>query len=614
MQKQILLVMIAVMIATTGATASEFEFLGRANAAELRHAVVTKDAAGQKLLLLRPGDYGKRGYLLLVNLETGKTEQYFCPPELRQTSAFGGLLTPDGKYYFDLSGKFLMFDINTKKFTVLGSPDKGMAHLMDTALAPDGTIYFATFPKCMLTAWNPSTGKFRSYGQLDPTEKYPNLAVDRNGFVYAGIGTAHANIVALNPNSGKITQILPESLRKIGRGNVSTGVDGFVYGSFGDFRVKLLNGKIVTENVTIPPATNTTSFYYGDWKRDPRRYLCFPDGSEVRKLNFAEKTLDFKPAEGTARKIVIEFQAGGAFIPAIFQWKQKVYFFTSHPGTVVEYNPVTGKLRDFGSFPNSGNPVTHNGKLYTSEYPSGDLREFEIGADGKLQNQRILAKWHSHIHRGFGIQVAPDGKWLMVSGYPSYGRTGGGFGLHEFATGKNELITDWLFGHSCGAFRFLPSGDWIGGTSIATPGGGKQLATEAAAFRFDWVTRKLKLSVPIPGERSIVGAELWQGKLLLLGTSGQLYVLDPDTLKTFKTLNLSQFGAPPRLNSLLRSSDDRLFVLQTKNIGELAPDFSGISRNLPPAPLSMGGIIADGWLYFAGNVTDLMRWHIPENK
>ena len=70
---------------------------------------------------------------------------------------------------------------------------------------------------------------------MDPAEHYlSSLAVDRENYVYAGIGTARANLVVLNPATGEKIQLLPEALRKVGTGRVQKLADGTVYATYED--------------------------------------------------------------------------------------------------------------------------------------------------------------------------------------------------------------------------------------------------------------------------------------------------------------------------------------------------------------------------------------------
>jgi len=80
---------------------------------------------------------------------------------------------------------------------------------------------FAEGNKTTVTIWHTFTKDQEAYLQL--------LAVDKHNFVYCGIGTARANIVAVDPKTGRKTSLLPEELRKTGSATVLTGRDGYVY-------------------------------------------------------------------------------------------------------------------------------------------------------------------------------------------------------------------------------------------------------------------------------------------------------------------------------------------------------------------------------------------------
>ena len=228
------------------------------NSAELRSSVAFTDAKGHPFVLGTPLDMG-RPYLLVTDAITGKTQQYYMPEGVTG-AAFGSILTDDGKYVIGMSD-ILVFDVNTREYTSAG---KGDGDTLCAGLAPDGTVYLGSSPRSVMIAVDTASGTSRNLGRMDDREAYLNtIAVDRKGTVYCGIGTARANIVAYDPASGKRTQLLPEHLRGLGSGSVVEGEDGFVYASFGNYRIKCLGGKVVEENVSCPKRRLRKTLKYG---------------------------------------------------------------------------------------------------------------------------------------------------------------------------------------------------------------------------------------------------------------------------------------------------------------------------------------------------------------
>ena len=365
-------------VAPASLPSTGFETLGiPARSAEMRSSIAWQDEKGRHFFLIRPQDHGPRGYLLLTDLDSGKTEQYYNPKEVRQGDNFGSILTSKGVFLYDQGGgHVLKFDLRTRETVYLGRPDAGeVLHYMVYTEAPDGTVYLGGYPNSTITAWDPKTGKFRRYGKMDPKEKYLNLiATDKNGWVYCGIGSARANLVALDPKTGKVTQIIPEKMRGLGYGRAYSGQDGYAYLSFGKFSAKMLDGKIVAADVQVPAQRKILSAKYGG------RLWRFDDGSQVTGLNLYTKTIVYEDVNGRRRTIPFDFVSGGLHFTSMGQDGQgRIFASTSHPMHFTEYDTKENKLIDHGPHPvvSGGNfcNITYapDGTVYMCEYSGGRM-------------------------------------------------------------------------------------------------------------------------------------------------------------------------------------------------------------------------------------------------
>ena len=406
--------------ATAKLPSAGFEDLGiPAKSAEQRSSIAWLDEKGTHYLLIRPQDHGPRGYLLLTNLDTGKTEQYYNPPNVRQGDNFGSILTSKGVFLYDQGGgHVLKFDLRTRKTEYLGRPDAGKVHhYMVYYEAPDGTVYLGGYPQASITSWDPKTGKFRCYGRMDPKEQYLNLiATDKNGYVYCGIGSARANLVALDPKSGKVTQIIPEEMRGLGYGRAYSGADGYAYLAFGKFTAKLLDGKVVATNADIPEQRNVLSAKYGGrlWK--------FPDGTRVRGVDLYTKIITFEDKDGKRRSIPFDFVSGGLHFTSMGQDGQgRIFASTSHPMHFTEFNAKENKLIDHGPHPivSGGNfcNITYapDGTVYMCEYAGGRMWRYlpQEGYRAGARNTPSLGLSPQDLN---AIGKAEGGHFTMVGG------------------------------------------------------------------------------------------------------------------------------------------------------------------------------------------------------
>ncbi len=358
------------------ALAKEGKVLGLGVASsELRNCVPGMDAKGRPFIIASPLDAGGRCYLLYTEVDTGKTLQYYIPGNVGG-AIYGAALTDDGKFVFGISNRGVIFDVNTRKFTVVPNGVNG-AHLC-CAIAPNGKVYFGSSPSTTLAELDPATGKFRDLGSADPREHYLNLlAVDKNNYVYCGIGTARANIVAVNPVTGEKTQLMPEELRKTGSASVITGTDGYVYASFGNYSIKCLDGKIVEKNAYCPAPLRTKVLKYGTRLHD------FGNGMKLIKYDMVNRKITIADADGKRREIPVEYQSGGLDLTSLAEGPDgNLYVSSAHPNHLVRVDAATGKINDLGF-----NPIVSGGnfcdmyaakdKLYAGEYAGGRMWEYD---------------------------------------------------------------------------------------------------------------------------------------------------------------------------------------------------------------------------------------------
>ena len=341
--------------------------------AEVRNLIAWTDKNGRKMILCNPGDEGD-AYLMVTNLTTGKTEQHFMGKNTHG-DIFGGVLTDKGKFVYGIGGKIHIFDLYTRKVTVSGKCPR--SNLCATT-APDGKVYLGGYPESQFAVVDPETGKSSELGRMDPKEHYCSwLAVDKLGFVYAGIGTARANIIAYDPKTGKRTQLLPEKLRKLGTAHVVPGADGCVYAMFYSFSVKCLGGKIIETGVRFPRTDPVKSVKYQN------SLPAFDDGSSVARYDMDKREIEIREADGKPRIIKFDYVSGGLNLTSLAAGPDgKIYFSSSHPHHLGCLDPASGKITDLGFNPRVGggnfcNMAPFNGKLYAGEYAGGRMWEYD---------------------------------------------------------------------------------------------------------------------------------------------------------------------------------------------------------------------------------------------
>jgi hypothetical protein len=358
-----------------------FKILGvGASIAQVRNLVSTVDKKGHRLIVCDAQDSGIRGYLLVTDIDQNKTWQYFNPNRIRQRDSFGAVLASNGNFYYAQGNHVLGFDINSRKWKDLGTPDLGTNYYITFIEDYKGVIWGGGTPNTNLISYNPANGEFKNHGRMDPREKYLSwLACDRKGWIYVGIGTAKANIIAYNPETGEKRQLLPESDRKIGSVRVYNGIDGIAYGQYKGKFFKLDDGKAVLttqEHAALPQKNGALK--YGSRKTD------FPDGSKVTLYDLYSKTAEISiPNSLEKSKIIINYIPAGASLTSLGSGPDKtVYASSSHPMHFIKVNSNNGDIHDFGPIPIVGGGnfcaiTSSSKKVYACEYAGGRMWEYD---------------------------------------------------------------------------------------------------------------------------------------------------------------------------------------------------------------------------------------------
>lgn len=611
--RSLILLMILIAMASELAAQPGFKDHGiAAPATESRGMALIQDAAGHNLAIILTNDLSPRGFLLVVDLDQGKTEQIYYPEGVPNSPPFASLVSRNGRFYTGAGPTLLEFDPSTRQFLFHGVPNPQAGCFVGEAFAdgPDHFIYVGTYPDCRVYSFNTQSKEIQEIGQLDPQEKYLNyLAVDSAGWIYGGIGTARWNIVAIHPQTKERRQLLDEAERKTGTAYVYSGVDGKAYGRAGDLCFRLFEGKAERIKPEEMAARVPGPFGWGVASG------TLPD-KRVVKLNLPEKYITIsQPDTQETKKIVLSFESGGAMLTSLIAGPDgKIYGSSAHPMHFFVYDPQADKLTDLGPVRRVGGGnfcamAVQGPYIAAASYSLGIFHLFDTrkpfnGGFGEEPNPRELAEWPKEICRPRACLAHPNGEEIMMAGYAGYGLCGGGLGIYNLRTQQATLLTheQLIPNQSTIALAALPDGRIVGSTSIEAPGGGHPLAKEAVVYILDWATKKVVFQqAPYPGEANlpslIVGPDG-----LVYGVSGRskLYVLNPSRPEIVRTdVDLSAYGNIVRPGMIL-GPDKNIYAAFSRAIVRIQPG-SCTHEKIAEAPMgiSAGPAFFNGRLYFA---------------
>ena len=608
------LAVMGLIIVTWGAWAQDARFIDHgvgAAVAESRGVIVFEGAGGQPMALSLSTDRSPRGWVLLVNLQNGEGEQLYYPEGVPNSDPFASLMSHNGRFY-TFAGKVLLeFDLQAREWLFNGIPAPSEACVTGTAMVdgPGGLIFAGTYPNCRLVSYDPQTQEMREYGQLDEAEHYVNaLVADDAGWLYAGIGTARQNVVAFNPATGERVQLPAEDARPQGTGYVFLGTDGKAYAKVGETWWRAYAGK--PEQIAgdqVPGVQPTGAIGWGQSKAQLR------DGTEVA-LDLPNKWVRVVRPGGQVDVFDLTYESEGAQLTSLGEGPDgRIYASSAHPMHLVAYDPATDTLTDLGPVPTIGGgnmcAMAAAGEfLYGASYSGGHVWRYDPAAPwspapGDGANPVAIAQYKQDLCRPRACIADPTQRWVVSGGFAGYGLCGGGLAIHDRESGETTLLTheQVIPNQSTITMRFLPDGNLVGGTSIATPGGGHPLASEGVLYVMDWASREVVYQVaPVPGAGEVFSIEVGADGLVYGLTSGSRFlVFDPARQEVVHTEDLSAYGGLPR-QTLAAGPDGNIYAAFTNAIVRITPgSFAHEKLADPPQTISAGAVIRDGRLYYA---------------
>ena len=577
--------------------------------ASRRGVVAAHDANGRNLAIACSMDFaGQRGWVLVTDIDTGKTEQVWFPQDVPNQPPYGSLLARSGKFYTAAGDVLLELDVTSRQWTFQGVPVPGEGCYLSFAEDSDGLIYAGSCPHSHLVTFNPKTRQMATCVQMDPQEAYLwYLAIDKSGWIYGGIGTSKYDLVAYNPKTKALKPLIKPEDRKIGTANVYVGTDGQVYGCCSAdgpwYRLSEGAATPIAKTEAAPKAA-TGAIYYGDI------YDTFPDGRKIVAYDFEEKYLEIEnPKSGQRNRIPFNYECGGTIITMITAGPDgMIYGCSGHPSHGFKYDPRDGSLEHYPGTIYLQCAATQGRYIMGSEYPGGNLYRHDPALAWNLsgpEDQRTPKKVASFAPDIYAPRVTlahPDGRHVFMAGIPGYGYRGGGVGIYDLESGESSVMThkDLIPEQSTVTMRVLPDGLIIAGTSVAAGHGAHPVDANAVLYILDWQARKVVFqTVPVNGANALQVIEIGPDKLVYGLTAGStLFVFDPNDRKILHQEKLKGYGVAAQ-RGLVAAPDGYLYALFTKGIFRITPGTFQLEKMADtPGPVFSGGGILSGRIYF----------------
>ena len=593
-----------------------------------RGTVATVDGEGKNVVLVWLFDH-RGGYaLLLLDAETGESEEYPMPFPPGGDCPYASILSSGNKFYTHFNSHFVEFDPEKRAFTFCRKTAPQMA--MGMTEDDNGLIWSVTYPQSGVVSFNPQNREFKDYGHVykQNWRQYQRyVAADGVGWIYFGIGSTASQIIAFNPKTGSAKPIIPEIERVKGSGYVYRDMNGKVYGHATgqeDDWYEFYNGegKKIGKHERIeekPIITSSQGLFHSQ----------FPDGKILRGCDLVNRVLVVEDANsGESKELNFDYTSEGAHIMGLAAAPNgTICGGTAFPMRFFSYNPKTDEWINRASYGQWNTVARQGNRFFVGGYGGGFLlewapsREWIATEKGKeASNPLFLTQCSPTINRPHKLLAHPDGNTLVLAGTPGYGYTGGGLLFWNRDTGVHTLIehTDIIPEHSTMSLVALPDGKLLGGSTTSPGTGGEQKATKAELYIMDIATKVLEWHEAVfPGVQSYTDMRLGANGLVYgVADRKMFFVFDPakrevvhqeDTATKFGSTN-SQQG--PRV--FVISPEDTIYLLFVKGIARVNPTTFEIAMLAEsPVPIGPGGDILDGRIYF-GSGSHVYSYKVPD--
>ena len=582
-----------------------------------RGVVSTVDGNGKNVVLVWLFDH-RGGYsLLMIDAETGKSEEFPVKFDPRQDTPYSSILSGDNKFYTLFSDHFTEFDPVKRAFTFTQKTMPQMA--MSMTEDDNGKIWAVTYPNSGLVAFDPKKKELKDYGYVNKENwrQYQRTIVsDDAGWIYFGMGNASSQIVSFDPNTGQAKAILPANERKLGTAAVYRDQNGKVYGR------------------ALESSDNEWyEFYKGEYKkigeykdRKPVNQITgsqslfhrnFPDRSILKNLDLVNRILITENPKSKIRKEVsFDYTSDGAIVMGIGTAPDgTIVGGTAFPMRFFNYDLKKDKWVNREALGQFNALINQNKKVYFGVYAGGHLIEWDpykpwvtTKLDNPNSNPVHLTTVSPDIIRPYRIIAHPDGKTIIMGGTPQYGATGGGLLFYDNKAKSKVLLKDdeVVKDQTSMSLVPLPNGKLLGGTTTSPGTGGEKRAKEALLYIMDMTGKKIEWQEAIfPGVQEYSEMRMMPGSLVYgITDKRKFFVFDPAVKKVVYTRDISAEFGPTTAEQSPRIFVDgpkgELFILFAQGaIVQVIPETYEMKLiATAPGPIKAGGDYAHGRIFF----------------
>lgn len=582
-----------------------------------RGVVSTVDGNGRNVVLVWLFDH-RGGYaLLMIDAQTGKSEEFPIQFDPKQDTPYSSILSGDNKFYTLFRDHFTEFDPVKRAFTFT----KGTMPQMAMAMTEDdkGKIWALTYPNSGIVSFDPKSRELKDYGYVNKENwrQYQRaIAADDKGWIYFGLGNASTQIFAFDPNTGVARGILPPNERRLGQALVYRDLNGKVYGQ--------TTGAVDNEWYELYKGEGKKIGLYHNRKLKPINtgsqglfHRTFPDGTFLKSLDLVNRVLITEnPITKKSTNVSFDYTSDGAIVMGVGTAPDgTIAGGTAFPMRFFNYDLTKDKWVNRAALGQFNALATQNNKVYFGVYSGGHLIEWDptkkwvaTVKDNPSSNPLHLTTVLPEIIRPFRVIAYPDNKTIIMGGSPEYGATGGGLLFWDSRTKSSLLLKDDQVIEHQSSIGLVPleNDKLLGGTTTAPGTGGEKKAEEAVLYIMDMATKKIEWQNAVfPKAQEYSDMRSVRGGLIYgIVDKKTFFVFDATKKSIVHQQDLSDKYGPataeqsPRI--FVEGPQGEIYILFAKGaIVEVVPQTYEMKLiATSPSPIKAGGDYLSGRIFF----------------
>lgn len=480
-------------------------------------------------------------------------------------------------------------------------------------------VYMATYPEARVYEYDTATGGVRNYGSLGNKNDYARSISATEETLYVGLGTNHAQLIALDRQTGEQEDILPSEYGDQQTVYYLKTTEDYIFATLNPTWDILVidrddySNHWVAEDINELALDGNTVYHTSNTLNDGLSlYRYDPDNqSHTQQFpvpyhagDFVSESGHYVGHEGSGQLHVYDMNTEStatydllgegmhptAMTPQSVGTLEGTPIVASHGNLHVHHNPDHSEKINTPGEPKRMETIGDT--LYQAIYPNAFIAKYELGDEeativadiGKEQNRPR----DTHYQRSIGL--------LLVGTKPDYGVLGGAIAAYDVETGDLTVDRNVVQDQSVQSVTSIGNTAFLGTT---IEGGANIEPTTDEARLVAWNPRERTKEweiTPVEGEPVISQLAAVNDQIYGVTGSDELFVVDPEKQAVIHRQSLDESA------QVVVGPDRQIYSASNPGLLQIDPmdyDVDRFAESLTPAHGEVT-ISRDGDFYFVG--------------